>query len=108
MGEDEDILHHNDRTHVSRQIAPDGSGSVVCKRAAGFGGTRRIEPERALTTAGTVTGVGLGLGLGLYIVREPAGGAARLDLRAHPARGRRLGEPTAPGAAPGHRSPATT
>jgi hypothetical protein len=48
MGEDEEILHHNDRTHVFRRIAPDGSGSVVCKRGAGLGATRRIEHERAV------------------------------------------------------------
>ncbi|MEU7907078.1 AAA family ATPase [Actinoplanes sp. NPDC049118] len=48
MGEDEEVLYHNDRTHVSRQTAPDGSGSVVHKRAFGPGATRRIEHERAV------------------------------------------------------------
>ncbi|MET8153726.1 AAA family ATPase [Actinoplanes sp. NPDC049668] len=48
MGEDEEVLYHNDRTYVSRQRAPDGSGSVVCKRAIGPGAARRLEHERAV------------------------------------------------------------
>nr|BFE70764.1 hypothetical protein GCM10020092_040650 [Actinoplanes digitatis] len=48
MGEDEEVLYHNDRTYVSRQSAPDGSGSVVCKRAIGPGAARRIAHERAV------------------------------------------------------------
>ena len=48
MGDGDEVLYHNDRTHVSRQAAPDGSGSVVCKRASGPGAVRRIEHERAV------------------------------------------------------------
>jgi len=47
MADGEEVLYDNERTHVSRQAAPDGSGSVVCKRAGGPGAVARIEHERA-------------------------------------------------------------
>ncbi|RSM70048.1 hypothetical protein DMB66_09585 [Actinoplanes sp. ATCC 53533] len=61
MGNGEEVLYHNERTHVSRQPASDGSGSVVCKRASGSGAVRRIEHERAALRrlAGVVGAPGL-------------------------------------------------
>jgi PAS domain S-box-containing protein len=44
----EEWLYRGERTQVSRQTAPDGDGTVVCKRALGPGAIRRIEHERSI------------------------------------------------------------
>ncbi|WP_433377860.1 AAA family ATPase [Actinoplanes sp. CA-142083] len=44
----EELLYRGERTQVSRQSAPDGDGTVVCKRALGAGAIRRVEHERSI------------------------------------------------------------
>src|SRR5689334_23853325 len=44
----EELLYRSERTQVSRQTAPDGDGTVVCKRALGPGAIRRVEHERSI------------------------------------------------------------
>ena len=44
----EELLYRGERTQVSRQTAPDGAGTVICKRALGPGATRRTEHERSI------------------------------------------------------------